>query len=154
MPARFAVGKPETITTDIANEHFNDVFRRHVGRGKPWLPDEVARLTGIPIKTIESYRNEKAPQNANLLKLCAVLGPAFASDYLAIVGMAVGRLEGDTTRQRVRAEVSRYLADDAEAEADGVVTHTEQAKLDEDMERIHRSTGEYLAAKGRKTFSA
>ncbi|MFX4223568.1 MAG: hypothetical protein ACMVO3_22850 [Thalassobaculum sp.] len=80
------------ITQDVA-------IKRMRGAIRLAIPDaarrrHVSEVTGIPVRTLESYGNgEAAPTLVNFLLLARVLGAAFVTDVLSPAGLQVSRLE-------------------------------------------------------------
>ncbi len=76
------------IPQELALENHTDAIRRVVGRGKAWSASDLSEATGIPERTIQSYRAGKAtPGRAFEATLMTTLPPIYAADLLALSGL-------------------------------------------------------------------
>jgi hypothetical protein len=77
----------EEITQEDVQDAFVAAFKRRVGPGKMDIA-ELANKTGIPVRTLKSYRDREAlPGMVNNLRICVVLGPDFASEIMHPAGL-------------------------------------------------------------------
>lgn len=121
---------PRTISSELCQETFTDAFRRHVGRGKRWSAGDLSETSGIDERTINGYQaGEVAPSLYRLLRIAAVLGPAFMSDVLAPAGMGgVERLDPEVSdAQAVARALVRQGGLVLDRLADGVFCHRDKA---------------------------
>jgi hypothetical protein len=118
------------IPQDLALQKLDDALRIRVGRGRRYSFASLSDATGIATRTLESYVHGASPTLANFLSLCAVLGPGFTSDVLAVSGQSAkeGTLD-DPEHMRVLCHLTSLSAQIAEAVADGYVDHREAAQL-------------------------
>lgn len=118
------------IPQDLAIQKLEDALRLRVGRGRRYSFAALSDATGIATRTLESYVQGASPSLGNFLSLCAVLGPGFTSDVLALTGQNAkeGTLD-DPEHMRVLCCLTGFSAQLAEAVADGYVDHREAAQL-------------------------
>ncbi|MGI9412096.1 MAG: hypothetical protein ACR2PM_00390 [Hyphomicrobiales bacterium] len=85
-----------TLSTSEANRRFANALNLFVGRGRRFSVEAVAEATGIPRRTVQSYKDgEACPCHVNLLAMLAVLPAAFANEIFAPCGLeGVRRAEG------------------------------------------------------------
>lgn len=119
-----------SISAELAQETFTDALRRLVGRGKEWSVAALSEATGIDERTINSYRTgETAPCLHKLLRIAAVLGPAFVTEVLAPAGLGgverIGHAESDA--QSVVRRLVGQTREILERLADGVFDHRDKA---------------------------
>jgi hypothetical protein len=96
-----------------------------------WTDEALFQATGIPARTIQSYRIEgKEPCAANLLALVCVLGKSGVNPMLALIGWTATPLDEPDTLdpRRLIADVLPHVSVLAEAAADGRIDHTERAQ--------------------------
>ena len=111
-------------------------LRLYVGRGRPYSAESLAEATGIPERTIRSYRMGHAtPGLVNLLALIRCLGGVFAGAILEDAGVAAVLLQDDLDTDP-RELATRYERDGADELArlvaaleDGRIDHTEAPEL-------------------------
>lgn len=125
------MSKLALISQDAAKQRVSDALQIRIGRGKRYSFRQVAEVTGIPERTIDSYaRGDNSPTLANLLNLCAALGPGFTSDVISLAGQSASACDGDGPQHMralcVMTEASAMLA---EALADDHVDHREAAAM-------------------------
>ena len=77
-------------------QRFADAFGLFVGRGRRFSVEALAEATGIPRRTIQSYKDgEACPSHANLILLLTVLPAAFCNEVIAPARLeGAKRLEG------------------------------------------------------------
>lgn len=96
--------------------------------------------TGIPLPTVQSWRRSTAPAVMSLrdfVLVCQVIPDHLTSLCLEASGKHVGTNEpGDGDLDALHREGAHYLAEHADAKADGVVTPMERAKLKERARRV------------------
>jgi len=128
------------ISSDLSREAFTDALRRYVGHGKRWSVHALAEEAGLDARTVAAYRGgETAPSLANMLRLFAVLPPAFADEVLALSGLGgVKRLQGEradslelnTNVTGLAAMIARHLSDDRR------IDHTEEAEQEPAVRKL------------------
>lgn len=95
-----------------------------------WTDDMLASATGIPARTIKSYRTEgKEPSIGNVLILCDVLGPDAMNAILAAIGWGGAHPLDEATGINVAklvADLLPHISTIAQAAADGRIDHTEE----------------------------
>lgn len=119
------------IPQDLASQKFYAAMNLFVGRGRRWSCVSVSEATGIPLRTIESYRAGQAtPSLANYQALCSVLGQPFFAATVEHLPFEVSTTEpGDQSPQQVLTHslgFSQMLANMLE---DGRIDHIEEPKL-------------------------
>lgn len=144
--------KITAITSDVVQERFTDAFRRHVGLGKPFSRADIAAQTGMDVTTISGLMDGKGPPALwRLLRIAAVLGPAFTNELLDLAGQGgVDRLDaadvGILHVNKVAAALAAQVADDL---SDGVITPAEEADEAALVQKLHEISGDYLARRQR-----
>lgn len=139
--------RPLEITSDRMQEVFTDAFRAEVGRGKVWSRDSLAHATGFDTSSIGSWMNgEAVPTAWKLVRLMAVLGPAFSNRILTLAGQTgADWVDGElVTILEVNAAATALAAKVAHDLQDGVVDEAEAAGQDALAQRLHELTGDYL----------
>ncbi len=119
--------------------NFNAVFRRHVGRGRPWQVRNLAAATGITERTLQSYLSgETEPCWAKLLLVARALGAEFMDALLAPVNMGGVHvvIDSEADARLHMADMARHLSALADAMEDGMLDHRERARLAPDI-RAH-----------------
>lgn len=118
------------IPQDLAIRKLEDALRLRVGRGRRYSFAGLADATGIKTRTLESYVQGASPSLANLLSLCAVLGPGFTSDLLSVAGQSAKEgTTDDPEHMRALCTLTSFSAQLAEAVEDGHVDHREAAQM-------------------------
>lgn len=124
------MGKNTIISQEAAVRCIEDALRLRVGRGRRYTFQGLSDATGIPTRTLESYVDGATPSLANLLSLCAALGPSFTSDVLAPTGQsAADASASDPEHLRLLAAGCAFAAQLSEALEDSKVDHREAAQL-------------------------
>jgi transcriptional regulator with XRE-family HTH domain len=123
---------PSFISHDCAAEAFLDAFRRRVGAGagKVRLADFADAIDMDP-RTVKAWHGgETMPNYPNLLKVCAALGPSFASEILHPAGLGgVDQIVPvDVDAQGTATELVKVAHDLLERLADGFFCHVDKAK--------------------------
>ena len=76
------------LTEDMIKDRFSWVFRKYVGYRRQFSVEQVAELTGINSRTVESWRaGDSCPTLWNLLRLCSALPDSFTNELLGLAGM-------------------------------------------------------------------
>lgn len=119
------------IPQDVAHRVIRDSISTRVGFSLRYSTQGLSDATGIPRRTIESYKDGSAtPGLANLLSLFAALGPSFTSDILAACGQcARSGTDDEPEHMRVLTALGSLTAQIAEAVEDGQVDHREAAAI-------------------------
>lgn len=132
---------PDTVRDTLA-----DALRLLVGQGKKYSVDQLADATGDGATTIKSYLNRRAlPTADRLLRLIAVLGPAFGSALTRLAGMELTLADPEAVDLfEVHAENGALCAAMAEALRDGRFDHQEAARLRPQLEELHQTIGGLL----------
>lgn len=117
------------ITQDVALKRLKAAIRLAI-------PDaarrrHVSEVTGVPIRTLESYGNgEAAPTLVNFLLLGKALGAAFVTDVMSPTGLQVSRLEpGSIDPHELLTATLRNAAALSAALDDGRLDHRERLAL-------------------------
>lgn len=96
--------------------------------------------TGIPLSTVQSWRRSTAPAMMSLgdfVLVCRVIPDHLTSLCLEAADKHVGTNETDDgDLDSLGREGAHFLAEHADAKADGVVTHIERAALKDRARRI------------------
>ncbi|MBO9441398.1 helix-turn-helix transcriptional regulator [Phaeobacter italicus] len=125
------------IPQDLAIRKLEDALRLRVGRGRRYSFAGLADATGIKTRTLESYVQGASPSLANLLSLCAVLGPGFTSDLLSVAGQSAKEgTTDDPEHMRMLSVLTGFSHQLAEAVEDGHVDHREAAQLQPVAQRV------------------
>lgn len=102
-------------------------------QAKGWTDDALSAASGVPARTIKSYRVEgKEPCLTNALSLGCVLGPAAINGLLSIIGYGGAKPLDETDEHNpgeIVATVMRNLGVIATAAADGRFDHIEQPSV-------------------------
>ena len=94
-----------------------------------WTDDALSELSGVPARTIKSYRVEgKEPCLANALSLACVIGPKAINSILALIGYSGRPLDesDESAPGMIVATLLTHSATIAKAAADGRFDHTEK----------------------------
>ena len=104
--------------------------------------DQLAALTGIPPRTLKSYRIEgKEPSMSNALSIAVVLGENAVQSIMSIIGYSARPLEQsqEPCPMHLTAEAMKGLAVIASAAADGRVDHLEAPVVRENADAVIRA---------------
>lgn len=96
---------------------------------RDWPDDALSAASGVPARTIKSYRVEgKEPGLANALSLACVLGPRALNPLLALIGYVATPLEDadEADPARIVADLLPHVSTIAAAAADGRIDHIER----------------------------
>lgn len=119
------------VPQETAHRHFWDAMMLFVGRGRRWSCPSVADATGIPLRTIESYRSGQAtPSLANYQSLVSVLGQAFFAATIEHLPYAIRSVEpGDESPQQVLTHAIGFSGELARMLEDGRIDYAEERDL-------------------------
>lgn len=98
-------------------------------QGSGWTDDALADLSGVPARTIKSYRVEgKEPSLSNALSLAVIIGPKALNPILALIGYVAKPLdEADGVNPHlIVASLLPHVSTIASAAADGRIDHLEK----------------------------
>lgn len=119
MASSASVGIDGLVTYAAAAERLSRALRLYVGRGRLYSVKELARGTAMPADRIEAYlagvgtEAHRHAKLADVLSLCAFLGPEFTSDLLGLAQQGAFSLPdpdgGDLAR--IAPEVAEASAD-------------------------------------------
>lgn len=104
-----------------------------------WTDDALSGATGIPARTIKSYRVEgKEPSLANALSLGCVLGTVGLNPILALIGYIAKPLDeaDELNVSRIVADGLQHFSIIANAAADGRIDHIEAPACREAADHI------------------
>jgi len=127
---------------------FGDALQLFIGRGRRYSAETLAEAADIPARTIYSYMQGSTPSLCNMLRLMAVLPPAFANHVLSHAGLGgVRRLEpsGQACGQTHMARMASRLHKLADALADGRVDHREARELAPEFRELGTECIEFAA---------
>ncbi|MCR9256202.1 MAG: hypothetical protein NXI16_08920 [Alphaproteobacteria bacterium] len=100
-----------------------------------YMPDaararSVENATGVPCRTLKSYREGNTPGLANFLAMCKALGPGFTSDILSMVGQSAHAIDGEADADAERlTDLLTHAAAMSKAMEDGRIDHREFREL-------------------------
>jgi hypothetical protein len=137
MTARQSVPEVSLCSRDSVCERVQAVLRAAQGAG--WTDDALASLSGVPARTIKSYRVEdKEPSLSNALSLAVVIGPKALNSVLALIGYHAKPLEdADAINPAlIVATLLPHVTTIAKAGADGRIDHLEQPECTEAADHI------------------
>lgn len=120
---------PETslCSRDSVCDRLQAVLRGAQASG--WTDDSLEELSGVPARTIKSYRIDgKEPSLSNALSLAVVIGPKALNPILALIGYVARPLdEADALNpNQIVASLLPHVSTIATAAADGRIDHTER----------------------------
>ncbi len=104
-----------------------------------WTDESLSAASGVPARTIKSYRVEgKEPSLSNALSLAVVLGPAAINSMLAVIGYVARPLEDAdaVAPSQIVADGLAAFSIIASAAADGRIDHTEAPKCRDAADQI------------------
>lgn len=108
-------------------------------QAKGWTDNQLSDLTGIPARTIKSYRIEgKEPSLSNALSLMLIIGPKAINGILALIGYHASPLdEADAFCPNAAVAVGlKHFSTIAECAADGRIDHLEAPHCKEAADQI------------------
>lgn len=127
MTARQSVSDGGLCSRESVCDRVAAILRAAQGAG--WTDDALEDLSGVPARTIKSYRTEgKEPSLSNALSLAVVIGPKALNPILALVGYVAKPLdEADGINPHlIVASLLPHVSTIASAAADGRIDHLEQ----------------------------
>lgn len=127
---------------------FGDALHLFIGRGRRYSAEALGEATGIPARTIYSYMQGATPSLHNMIRLMAVLPPAFANHILASAGLGGARrmdCGGDACGQTHMARMAARMHKLADALADGRVDHREARDLAPEFRELGTECIEFAA---------
>lgn len=81
---------PREIHPDLVKERLSKALRKRIGQRREYAFDEVSQLTGEHENSLRNWASgENLPVLSGFLKLCALFGPAFASEVMGVIDMSV-----------------------------------------------------------------
>lgn len=104
--------------------------------------DQLSALSGVPARTIKSYRIEgKEPSLSNALSIAIVLGDGAVNSILSIIGYSARGLEqsDEPCPMQLTADAMKGLAVIASAAADGRIDHLEAPVVRENADAVIRA---------------
>lgn len=119
------------VPQELAYRQFHSAMQLFVGRGRRWSCQAVADATGIPLRTVESYRSGQAtPTIEKYQSLCVVLGQAFFAATLEHLPYDISATEpGDNTPQQMLTQTLGFSGKLSRMLEDGRIDHRERHKL-------------------------
>ena len=128
------MGNVEFLTHQTVQDVFRAAFMRRVGVGDTRTSyGDLQDATGIPVRTLKSWREGAAmPHLDNFLKLAAVFGPDFTSEFLRVIGQ--GGVEHIDQAEAVNAhecaaDLAGVLSDITERLRDGKFCYRDRAAV-------------------------
>lgn len=104
-----------------------------------WTDPQLDQLSGVPARTIKSYRVDgKEPSLSNALSLAVVLGPRALNALLAIIGYVARPLD-EADEPNVALLVATgltHFSTIATAAADGRIDHLEEPRCREAADQL------------------
>jgi len=115
------------VRPDSVRERLQGLLRGAKAAG--WTDDALEQASGVPARTIKSYRVEgKEPSLSNALSLAVVLGPRAVNSILALIGYGGAKPLDEADDLCVNALVAtglQHFSTIATAAADGRIDHIE-----------------------------
>jgi hypothetical protein len=127
MADQHSASDAELCSRDSVCERVQAILRAAQRAG--WTDDALEGLSGVPARTIKSYRIEgKEPSLSNALSLAVVIGPKALNPILALIGYVAKPLdEADAVNpNQIIASLLPHVSTIATAAADGRIDHIEQ----------------------------
>jgi len=127
MPEQTAAANASIISHESVVLRIQAMLRKAQVEG--WKDDDLSNLSGVPTRTIRSYRVEgKEPSLSNALSLWYVLGPKATDPILGLMGVRAVLIDSDDEKRNLSAMVAdslQSLSVIAAAAADGRIDHNE-----------------------------
>lgn len=126
MPDGQSASSASVVGHDRVCEVVQAILR--AAHAKGWSDAQLYELSGVPARTIKSYRTEgKEPSLSNALSLAVVLGPTAINSVLAMIGYVARPLEDADAiaPSQIVADGLAAFSIIASAAADGRIDHTE-----------------------------
>lgn len=137
MPDQTSASENSLVSHDRVCELVQGILR--TAKAKGWDDQQLCEQSGVPARTIKSYRIEgKEPSLSNALSLAVVLGPAALNTLLSAIGYAARPLdEADAiSPTKVVADGLAAFSVIATAAADGRIDHIEAPMCREAADQI------------------
>lgn len=137
MPNSLSVDKRSLVCPDRVRDKIATLLRVAHLRGQH--DDELSELTGIPARTLKSYRLEaREPSLSAGLAIMAVIGATGVNSVLSLISYSGKPLEdpNEVPAAQLVATVLPHVATIAAAAADGRFDHTERPKCREAADQI------------------
>lgn len=125
MPDQSSASSVAVVSHDRVCAMMQGILR---GAQSVWTDDALSSASGVPARTIKSYRVEgKEPSLSNALSLALVIGPSALNTMLAAIGYVARPLdEADAVApSKIVADGLAAFSVIASAAADGRIDHTE-----------------------------
>jgi len=126
MPDSTSASSTGIVGQDRVRQIVQGILR---GAQAVWTDDSLAAASGVPARTIKSYRVEgKEPSLSNALSLALVIGPTALNAMLAAIGYVARPLEDADAicPAKVVADGLAAFTVIATAAADGRIDHIEE----------------------------
>ena len=130
--------KIEEISQDIVLARLEAILPRYIGPGTKNNISFVSEKLRAHRNSIENwYHGREVPSLSNYLKLCALLGPAFACELLGAIGLEAQSLEkASTTDFQFSAVLADSAAIIAKCLSDGSIDHRERKEVQPQMRQL------------------
>ncbi|MGK2287305.1 hypothetical protein [Pedomonas sp. V897] len=139
------------LSDDDVKGRFSTMLRLYVGHGRHIRFEDLASATGDEARCLRSYVESDPPMIplARALRVLAVLPPDALNMLLAPLGYYAKPLEAEgTCIAQAVSSAAQFVAEGAEALADGTIDHRERARLAEKAAAL-APTLSAIAAMGR-----
>jgi hypothetical protein len=136
MPDQTSASSTGIVGQDRVRQIVQGILR---GAQAIWTDESLAAASGVPARTIKSYRVEgKEPSLSNALSLALVVGPTALNSILAVIGYVARPLdEADAiSPTKVVADGLAAFSVIATAAADGRIDHIEAPLCREAADQI------------------
>lgn len=136
MPDHTSASSTGIVGQDRVRQIVQGILR---GAQAIWTDDSLAAASGVPARTIKSYRVEgKEPSLSNALSLALVIGPTALNSMLAVIGYVARPLEDADaiSPTKVVADGLAAFSVIATAAADGRIDHIEAVACREAADQI------------------
>lgn len=144
------------ISPDSVRHTMADALRVLIGQGRRYSLRQIVEATGIGESTMKGYlRGDAEPGVSQFLKLCAVLGPAFASEMTRMAGLEMVEVEAEpVSTGELMACNANLLARTAETlRTTDRMTHRTDADIRPLVEEVVTLGRHWLANRPRCAFS-
>lgn len=147
--SRMGIGA--AITQGTAAERLSRALHRHVGRGRDWTIERLAREAEVSTSHIEkAMAAEHTFGLASLLRVMAALPPSFTNDVVELARLTgARRLNGQAQSAAfVLADLCRQSSELADDLSDGRLDHVEKAQLRRSLPGLIHRLQEFQAQLG------
>jgi len=137
MPDTSSASDASIVSHDRVCQLVQGILRAATAKG--WTDAQLSELSGVPARTIKSYRVEgKEPSLSNALSLALIIGPQAINTMLAAIGYVARPLdEADSLcPAKVVADGLAAFSVIANAAADGRIDHVEAVACREAADTI------------------